>query len=70
MEYKIEKDITAPEPHKRFPLSELEVGESFTIALKDRNSVQSHASKVKSLTGKVFMVRKVDEQTCRVWRTK
>lgn len=50
------------------PLRDLELGESIVFPLAQRFKVQQKASKLKARTGKVFTIRKMDEQTARVWR--
>lgn len=49
-------------------MNQLEVGESFQFLINNRTTAQSYASVLKRKFGKVFTIRKVDENTCRVWR--
>ena len=71
--YKVEKDVPIPEPKKRsgvVPLSSLGVGESVEFPANLRRNVASSASRIKRKEGKDFTIRIVDEENCRVWRTK
>lgn len=64
-------DTGVPVPIRaNYPLEDLKVGESFLFPLKKRSSVQSLASRLKADEGREFTVKKVDEDNCRVWRTK
>jgi hypothetical protein len=72
--YKIEKGIKIPEffCHRKYPLSEMEVGDSFfvegTLKKNTINTAVSWWSKRKGNTRK-FTIRKVDGGI-RVWRIK
>lgn len=64
-------DSSIPIPDRgKYPLEQLEVGESFVVTEDRRQSVQSRASRVKASTGKVFTVRKTVPGEVRVWRVK
>lgn len=52
------------------PLSVLDVGESVMFPMELRKSVQTTASRIKKANGREFVVRKVDTENVRVWRTK
>lgn len=67
--YKIEKGVDIP---VRAPaqLKNLEVGDSFTFPIAERVNVASRASFIKRTTGKEFTTKRLDDETCRVWRTK
>jgi hypothetical protein len=69
--YKIEKDVSI-ESVAKFPLSEMEIGNSFLIAEKEearklRNSLGAFY-KTKAGKGKRFMTKKTEDGV-RVWRT-
>lgn len=71
--YTIESGVPAPALRgdgisSMYPLRQLEVGESILFPQVDRTRVQVYASQIKRTTGRVFTVRKVNEDTCRVWR--
>lgn len=63
-------DSGVPVPLGRYPILELKVGDSFLFPISKRPSVQSRANKIKSETGREFTVKKMDEDSCRIWRTK
>lgn len=65
----IDTGIPVPE-RATYPLNELKVGESFLFPVKKRGSVQTRVSSIKSISDKDFTIKKMDEETCRVWRTK
>lgn len=67
---KVDSDIPVPPQREEYPFLEMEVGDSFEVKLAKRESVQTIASGIKRTTGKRFTVRKVDSDTCRVWRVK
>ena len=52
------------------PLRELKVGESIVFPLEKRPSVQTAAFKLKRDEGLEFRVKKLDETSARIWRTK
>lgn len=70
--YEVEKDVPLPEPVQgaAVPIDSLEVGESIRFPIEEKNNVSSRASHLKNQKGKVFTVRKVDENSYRVWRVK
>ena len=70
--FEIEKNIPLPKNKQnyKYPLRELEVGESFTIPLIQKAIVAAHMSHIKHQSGKVFTLRTIDKETVRVWRTK
>lgn len=61
--------VPIPPQVLKYPLDTMEVGDSFTVGIKDRSNVSARASRVGTKTGKKFTVRKVDDNTLRVWRT-
>ena len=64
-------DTSVPIPERAiYPLAQLEVGDSFLFPADKRGSVQTRASKVKRDTGREFVVRKINKDECRIWRTK
>jgi hypothetical protein len=76
--YTIDEDVEIPDSRaidrtKEYslpPLAALEVGQSVLFPLELRKSVQTTASRIKKVDGKDFVVRKVDTDSARVWRTK
>lgn len=67
--YKIESNVKVPT--RAFPpLNLLEVDDSIQFSLDKRRSVQTVASKLKREQGKEFTVKKIDNTTARIWRTK
>lgn len=72
-DFKIDKGVPIPDDIDMGtlpPLRTLSVGESIAFPLTIRKSVQTVASKHKRLYGTEFTVKKVNEQTARVWRVK
>lgn len=63
----IEDSVPIP-VRKGLPLKDLEVGQSVVFPRLDRASVQSRASVIKRETGKTFTIKKLDDDTCRIWR--
>ena len=68
----IEKGVPAPKKRQThaWPLESMEVGDSFVVPNKHRISVQAAISTFKKNTGAVFTCRKIDDDSCRVWRLK
>lgn len=71
--YPIESGVPAPALRgdgisSMYPLRLLEVGQSILFPSVDRTRVQVYANQIKRSVGRVFTVRKVDADTCRVWR--
>lgn len=69
MEYKIEKNVPilglSPE-RKKYPLLQMEVGDSFVLPIEDRQKVYSNAS----YYGLKITTRRVSDTQIRVWRVK
>jgi hypothetical protein len=64
-------DTAVPIPGRAsYPLEALKVGESFLFPVSKRTSVQSRVSRLKREQGLEFTVKKMDNDNCRVWRTK
>lgn len=63
------KKVPIPQQLLKYPFATMKVGDSFTVSIKDRKNVSARASRVGAETGKKFTVRKIDENTLRVWRT-
>lgn len=62
-------DTGVPIPDRAsYPIRKLKVGESFLFPANKRSSVQSLASKVKAETGNDYTIKKMDGDTCRLWR--
>lgn len=67
--YVIDTGVPVPEDSNiPVPIDKLEVGESIVFPLKDRGTVQSRASNYKKRQGKVFIIKKEDKDSARVWR--
>jgi hypothetical protein len=69
MKFKIERGIEMPVRSKdiRYPLAEMEVGDSFSFPLEYRASVQTLASAAKK-QGRAYRVKKIAPEVCRIWR--
>lgn len=66
----IDTGVPTPEPRLKYPLAQLEVGQSFVIPLEKRVSISSSISMVKKkYPDRKFTVRKESDTTARVWRT-
>jgi hypothetical protein len=65
----IDSGIPAPE-RASYPYDSLQVGDSFLFPVSKRGSVQSRVNRMKREQGKEFTVKKMDKDTCRVWRIK
>lgn len=72
-EIKIEKGVEMPPPpapRQRWPLGQMEVGDSFPVPKTHENNVRSTVSywnRFKAMG--VFTVRRMEDGTLRVWRT-
>lgn len=68
--YQIDSGVPIPQgSFGRIPIADLEIGDSFLFPIEKRRSVQTIASRVKKDTGRDFTIKKMDDNTCRVWRT-
>lgn len=67
MEYIIEKGIPIPTITTDYPLSTMEVSDSFTCPNKEKNKLNSQINRMKK-HNKTFKTRTIDEDTIRVWR--
>lgn len=67
--YTIDTGVPVKDRNTSPPLMQLEVGQSVLFPLQKRMSVQTTASKIKKETGKKFVIRKMDDDNARVWRT-
>lgn len=65
--YTVDSGVPPPDA-KHVPLESLEVGDSMLFPLARRNTVQTLASRIKSKSGKEFTIKKIDENTARIWR--
>lgn len=74
MEFKIEKGIPIPPGKKIYPWPEMEIGDSFTVSITNgdlsraRKRLSSAAVHHQKKHGGRFTVRKIDDNTLRVWR--
>lgn len=70
-EYELEVGVPEPEErtqHNKYPIRRMQVGESFKVPMEKRGSISATATRIAKVTGKRFTVRKVDQDTVRVWR--
>lgn len=72
MAYVIEKDVPLPigageRGPRKYPWNEMEVGDSFVVA-KRTASVSGICASASRRTGRKFVSRAIDANTCRVWR--
>ncbi len=67
--YKIEKNVPPPKAvrKRKWPFSELEVGDSTLILQEERNAAAKAACWYGKRSGKRFALRKVDDGV-RIWR--
>lgn len=70
VEYTIDKGVPIKVSSSKYPLEELEVGDSFVIPKEQRRSVATRMTLVKNATGREFTSRTVSDTEVRVWRTK
>ena len=73
--YKVERGIKAPEIKNagrklRYPLDEMDVGDSFSFHEKDIQSVRSAGYAYARAHGMKFSIRKTQEGEPRCWRIK
>jgi len=75
--FEIEKGI--PIPRRKYPLDELEIGDSFFIPFNEEKPINVRArlsptmARIKNATGKVFVSKKATKdgkEGLRVWRSK
>lgn len=65
----IDKNVPIPTINAKHPsILKLEVGDSFSFDITKRATIQSMASVVKKKTGRNFTVKKIDEDSGRIWR--
>lgn len=68
--YKIEDGV--PLPRSKYPLSELEVGQSFLVESLTKTQMRSVRSSVYAIAhaiqGRKFVTRRVGDTALRVWR--
>lgn len=62
----IEKDVPIPSrPSGSYPFDQLDVGDSFSVPVRSRNSVSTY---LKKFGKKRFITRTQSDDTVRVWR--
>jgi hypothetical protein len=66
-DFKVDQGVPMPKVY-RYPIDELEVGESFEFPIEKRQSVQTSASNIKKKSDKSFVVSKVNDEVGRIWR--
>jgi hypothetical protein len=73
MTYKIEKHVPIPAVRgagSKFPLEQMEVGDSFVVDIKaERLAAMVAANIIRQKNGKTFASRSVDGGKFRIWRT-
>jgi hypothetical protein len=65
---KIDTGVPLPGSVK-YPFDKLDVGDSFVVGISKRSSVSSAATNYGKRTGTKFVVRKIEDDKLRVWRT-
>lgn len=67
---KIIKGATLPPPplSQRWPFNAMKVGDAFDAPLVARPSLSTICAQRKRSKGESYTVRKIDEQTIRIWR--
>lgn len=71
VDYKVETGVPIPvQRSEPLPLRGLKVGESILFPMKRRTTIMSYASRLKRKEGMQFTTKKVDENSCRIWRVK
>jgi len=71
--YVIETDVGVPIPVRRGlarVLKEMNVGDSFVFPMEQRNATQTVTSHLKKEGFGEYMVKKVSDTECRVWKVK
>lgn len=53
---------------RKYPLDQLQVGQSFSVQAGNLSTISSCASRYSTATGKKFVVRVVGDNIIRVWR--
>ncbi len=74
-EYQIEKNVEIPpeisKSSSRFPLANMEVGDSFEVVKEERGGLQGAQTRTKrKFPDRVYIIRKVSATHYRIWRTK
>lgn len=64
---RIEKDVPLPPKWVKYPLDQMEAGDSFLAAEEDRARISAAINRYSKRSGKRFTCRKVDGGL-RVWR--
>lgn len=69
LEVKIEKNVPFPTKHVtvKWPFDQLEIGDSFAAPVGKLSNLYVAVMR-HSVEGKKFIVRKIDNTHCRVWR--
>lgn len=69
--FTIEKNVPLPRKCQRaikYPLADMEVGDSFVVPLSERQRVTNTAHMFAKRNGGKFASRKIDAETARIWR--
>ena len=64
----LDKDIPVPEPRKRYPYREMEIGDSFFVPAGGIQNICNQNYRTGKKLGRSFIARKEDGGV-RVWRT-
>lgn len=73
MSYEIEKnvpvDLSIVRDNSRFPLLELEVGDSFLVAIEEKRALSSACVRVhRKYPTRKYIIRKINANSVRCWR--
>jgi hypothetical protein len=72
----IEKGIPLPpagtgsHPNRKYPLTEMKIGDSFLIQKGNQGSIRSHMTRQGRLLGRSFSVRQQTDGSFRCWRVR
>lgn len=65
----IESGHPVPDTLMSYPFGQMNVGDSFLIPISKRSTVASAATKFGERNNMKFLVRKIDKENLRVWRS-
>lgn len=68
--YKIEKDVFMPKQTNKYPLWDMEIGDSFSFPMKERVNIAGTASAYARRSNKKWSTRKINDRLGRIWRIK
>lgn len=70
VEFEIDKGIPVKVSSSKYPLEEMEVGDSFLAPKNQRPSISTRMTMLKKTMGREYTSRTVSEDEVRVWRVK